>query len=228
MFLAQARFQTAPTSLLTLHTFVFWARQDNEFAVRHCYVHRSRWLVVIGAPLPRGTSKPLVMTSSVSEREEAVRPQIEFSAVRSFSGERSPTSTGGPRACYRRRGKLSDRRSIGRNKLSPFPLRGGRWRLPQRVFPSLLEGEYANVTERGDLRLCPRMGRAPLSLPSGFRKGLQLRLKRTSARYDRPRVPLTGFPRGFLEEGSQGPTNNACGHNSTLISYARHPEAPPP
>ncbi|EJK76113.1 hypothetical protein THAOC_02142 [Thalassiosira oceanica] len=59
---------------------------------------------------------------------------------RSFSRERSPTSTGGPRACYRRRGKLSDGgsslstlvgtassasalgvrgllRSIGRNKL---------------------------------------------------------------------------------------------------------------
>ncbi|EJK68859.1 hypothetical protein THAOC_09930 [Thalassiosira oceanica] len=36
------------------------------------------------------------------------RPQIEFSAVDLFSRERSPTSTGGPRACYRRRGKLSD------------------------------------------------------------------------------------------------------------------------
>ncbi|EJK46946.1 hypothetical protein THAOC_34365, partial [Thalassiosira oceanica] len=63
---------------------------------------------------------------------------------RSFSRERSPTSTGGPRACYRRRGKLSDGgsslstrvgtassasalevrgllRSIGRNKLFSHP-----------------------------------------------------------------------------------------------------------
>ncbi|EJK63625.1 hypothetical protein THAOC_15705 [Thalassiosira oceanica] len=59
----------------------FGARQDNEFAVRHCCVHRSRWSVVSGARVPRGTSKPLATTSSASEREEAVRPQIEFSAV---------------------------------------------------------------------------------------------------------------------------------------------------
>ncbi|EJK53717.1 hypothetical protein THAOC_26784 [Thalassiosira oceanica] len=59
----------------------FGARQDNEFAVRHCCVHRSRWSVVSGARAPRGASKPLVTTSLVSEREEAVRPQIEFSAV---------------------------------------------------------------------------------------------------------------------------------------------------
>ncbi|EJK64166.1 hypothetical protein THAOC_15125 [Thalassiosira oceanica] len=57
----------------------FGARQDNEFAVRHCCVHRSRWFDE--ARVPRGTSKPLVTTSSASEREEAVRPQIEFSAV---------------------------------------------------------------------------------------------------------------------------------------------------
>ncbi|EJK47439.1 hypothetical protein THAOC_33838, partial [Thalassiosira oceanica] len=73
-----------------------------------------------------------------------------------------------------------------------------------RVFPSLLEGEYANVTERGDLQLRPRMGRAPLSLPSGFRGGFQLWLKRTSARYDRARRPLDRvFRGGFLEEGSR-------------------------
>ncbi|EJK66866.1 hypothetical protein THAOC_12166 [Thalassiosira oceanica] len=56
-------------------------------------------------------------------------------------------------------------------------------------------------------------------------------------------VPLAGFPRGVLEEGSrpriaaaahrpavgptstpQGPwTNNACGHNSTLISHVQQP-----
>ncbi|EJK67313.1 hypothetical protein THAOC_11672, partial [Thalassiosira oceanica] len=64
-------------------------------------------------------------------------------AFRSGSPKNPPTSTGGPRACYRRRGKLSDGgsslstlvgtapsasalevrgllRSIGRNKLSPF------------------------------------------------------------------------------------------------------------
>ncbi|EJK67290.1 hypothetical protein THAOC_11703, partial [Thalassiosira oceanica] len=57
------------------------ARQDDKVASRHCCVHRSRWSVVSGARVPRGTSKPLVTTSSVSEREEAVRPQIEFSAV---------------------------------------------------------------------------------------------------------------------------------------------------
>ena len=118
----------------------FGARQDNEFAVRHCCVHRSRWSVVSGARVPRGTSKPLATTSSASEREEAVRPHKSKFPRRSFSRERSPTSTGGPRACYRRRGKLSDGgsslstlvgtassasalevrgllRSIGRNKL---------------------------------------------------------------------------------------------------------------
>ena len=90
-------------------------------------------------------SKPLVTTSSASEREEAVRPHKSKFPRRSFSRERSPTSTGGPRACYRRRGKLSDGgsslstlvgpassasalevrgllRSIGRNKLfSHYP-----------------------------------------------------------------------------------------------------------
>ncbi|EJK55910.1 hypothetical protein THAOC_24298 [Thalassiosira oceanica] len=59
----------------------FGPRQDNEFAVRHCCMHRLRWSVVSGTRMPRGTSKPLVTTSLVSEREEAVRPQIEFSAV---------------------------------------------------------------------------------------------------------------------------------------------------
>ncbi|EJK72691.1 hypothetical protein THAOC_05752 [Thalassiosira oceanica] len=54
----------------------FGARQDNEFAVRHCCVHRSRWSVVSGARAPRGAGKPLATTSLVSEREEAVRPQI--------------------------------------------------------------------------------------------------------------------------------------------------------
>ncbi|EJK54232.1 hypothetical protein THAOC_26168 [Thalassiosira oceanica] len=54
----------------------FGARQDNEFAVRHCCVHRSRWSVVSGARVPRGTSKPLATTSSASEREEAVRQRF--------------------------------------------------------------------------------------------------------------------------------------------------------
>ena len=121
----------------------FGARQDNEFAVRHCCVHRSRWSVVSGARVPRGTSKPLATTSSASEREEAVRPHKSKFPRRSYSRERSPTSTGGPRACYRRRGKLSGGgsslstlvgttssasalevrgllRSIGRNKLFLF------------------------------------------------------------------------------------------------------------
>ncbi|EJK68663.1 hypothetical protein THAOC_10138 [Thalassiosira oceanica] len=119
----------------------FGARQDNEFAVRHCCVHRSRWSVVSGARAPRGTSKPLATTSSASEREEVATNRI---VRRSFSRERSPTSTGGPRACYRRRGKVSDGgaslstfagtassasalevagalRSIGRNKLFSHP-----------------------------------------------------------------------------------------------------------
>ena len=45
---------------------VFGARQYNEFAVRHCCVHRSR-SVVGGTRVPRGTSKPLA-TTSLSER----------------------------------------------------------------------------------------------------------------------------------------------------------------
>ncbi|EJK51761.1 hypothetical protein THAOC_29040, partial [Thalassiosira oceanica] len=68
------------------------------------------------------------------------------------------------------------------------PMEGRRWRLPHRVFPTLLEGEYANVTERGDLRLRPRMGRGSRGRPLD-----------TTGRA----VPLTGFPRGFLEEGSR-------------------------
>ncbi|EJK61698.1 hypothetical protein THAOC_17766, partial [Thalassiosira oceanica] len=45
-----------------------------------------------------------------SEREEAVRirPHKSNFPLSIFSRERSPTSTGGPRACYRRRGKVSD------------------------------------------------------------------------------------------------------------------------
>ncbi|EJK78045.1 hypothetical protein THAOC_00082 [Thalassiosira oceanica] len=110
----------------------FGACQDNEFAVRHCCVHRSRWPIVGGARVPRGTSKPLVTTSSA-------------------------------------------------------------------IFPSLLEGEYANVTERGDLRLRPRMGRAPLS-PSlqasegGSSYGSRGRPPNTTGRA----VPLTGFSEGVL------------------------------
>ncbi|EJK45039.1 hypothetical protein THAOC_36372 [Thalassiosira oceanica] len=56
---AHARFQTAPTSLMTLQTadvrrrIAFGARQV------HCCVHRSCWSVVSGALVPRGTSKPL-------------------------------------------------------------------------------------------------------------------------------------------------------------------------
>ena len=88
-------------------------------------------------------------------------------------------------------------RSIGRNKLffsSPRrPLVA-----PAPSLPLLLEGEYAKVTERGDLRLRPRMGRAPLFLPSGFRGGFQLRLKRTSARYDRAPRPLDRVSEGVL------------------------------
>ncbi|EJK65592.1 hypothetical protein THAOC_13529 [Thalassiosira oceanica] len=36
----------------------FGPRQDNEFAVWHCCVHRLRWSVVSGTRMPRGTSKP--------------------------------------------------------------------------------------------------------------------------------------------------------------------------
>ena len=72
--------------------------------------------------------------------------------------------------------------------------------------------------------------------------GFQLRLTRTSARYDRARRPLDrvsgGVLRGRLQatyygsaqaglqqdQHPQGPwTNNACGHNSTLISHVRQP-----
>ena len=134
--------------------------------------------------------------------------------------------------------RLGFLRSIGRNKLFSIPLRGGRWRLPHRVFPSLLEGEYANATERGDLRLRPRMGPAPLSLPSGFGGGFQLRLKRTSARYDRARRPLDrvsgGVLRGRLQATHYGSaqacsrTNTHKDHGPTMpAGTTPHPHLPP-
>ncbi|EJK71344.1 hypothetical protein THAOC_07231 [Thalassiosira oceanica] len=52
--LAHARFQTAPTILSPVgaadvrRRVAFGAPQDNEFAVRHCCVHRLRWSVVSG------------------------------------------------------------------------------------------------------------------------------------------------------------------------------------
>ncbi|EJK69122.1 hypothetical protein THAOC_09655 [Thalassiosira oceanica] len=60
-----------------------WLNADEQGVdTRRHVAFRSRAdLLRVGARVPRGTSKPLVTTSLVSEREEAVRPQIEFSAV---------------------------------------------------------------------------------------------------------------------------------------------------
>ncbi|EJK52564.1 hypothetical protein THAOC_28144, partial [Thalassiosira oceanica] len=68
-FLAHARFQTAPTSLLTLQT--------------------------CGGGLRLG-------------RVKMMNSRTGTAACIGRAGPLSPTSTGGPRACYRRRGKLSD------------------------------------------------------------------------------------------------------------------------
>ncbi|EJK50364.1 hypothetical protein THAOC_30675, partial [Thalassiosira oceanica] len=91
-------------------------------------------------------------------------------------------------------------RSIGHNKLFSAAAAGGS--RTKSSPPSQLEGEYANVTKRGDLRLracC--MGCAPMFLSSGFRGGFQFQLP-TVQEDVRPirqgAVPLTGFPRGFL------------------------------
>ncbi|EJK68769.1 hypothetical protein THAOC_10019 [Thalassiosira oceanica] len=116
-----------------------------------------------------------------------------------------------------------------------------RWRLPHRVFPSLLEGESTPMSQStGTSDFAPAWGvhHCPSLQASegGSSYGSRGRPPDTTGRA----VPLTGFPRGFLEEGSrprmrqrtglqqdqhpQGSwTNNACGHNSTLISHVRQP-----
>ncbi|EJK59715.1 hypothetical protein THAOC_20027 [Thalassiosira oceanica] len=90
---------------------------------------------------------------------------------------------------------------------------------PAPSLPLLLEVEHAKVTERGDLRLRPRMGRAPLSLPSGFRGGFQLQLTRTFARHDRARRPLDrvseGVLRGRLQATHCGSAQPAVGSTPT-------------
>ncbi|EJK50943.1 hypothetical protein THAOC_29943, partial [Thalassiosira oceanica] len=160
----------------------FGASQDNEFAVRHCCVHRLRWPVVSGARVPRGTSKPLVTTSSASKREEAVRPQIEFSAVAlspekdlqhrlevlalATDGEESCPMEGRPFQRCRHSvecvsvGGLGFLRSIGRNKLfSHPPIPGfvtGNWLY--LAFPCL--DSFDNGDPAG-----PAQGRAVLAFP---------------------------------------------------------------
>ncbi|EJK63060.1 hypothetical protein THAOC_16305 [Thalassiosira oceanica] len=60
----------------------FGACQDNEFAVQHCCVHRSHWPVVSGVRVVlRGTSKPLVTTSSASEQKKLLGTASSASAL---------------------------------------------------------------------------------------------------------------------------------------------------
>ncbi|EJK55085.1 hypothetical protein THAOC_25216 [Thalassiosira oceanica] len=199
----------------------FGARQDDKVASRHCCVHRSRWSVVSGARVPRGTSKPLVTTSSASEREEAVRPHksnLPLSII--FRCRSSPEkdlqhrlevlalATDGEESCP------MEGRPFQRMQAQRRPLAA-----PAPSLPLLLEVEHAKVTERGDLRLRPRMGRAPLSLPSGFRGGFQLQLTRTFARHDRARRPLDrvseGVLRGRLQATHCGSAQPAVGSTPT-------------
>ncbi|EJK52044.1 hypothetical protein THAOC_28726 [Thalassiosira oceanica] len=75
------------------------------------------------------------------------------------------------------------------------------WRLPHRVFPSLLESEYAKSS--GTSGFAPAWGvhHCPSLQASegGSSYGSRGRPPDTTGRA----VPLTGFPRGFLEEGSR-------------------------
>ncbi|EJK49192.1 hypothetical protein THAOC_31960 [Thalassiosira oceanica] len=61
-------------------------------------------------------------------------------------------------------------------------------------------GEYANVTERGDLDsgFAPAWGVHHCPSLQASRGGFQLRLKRTSVRYDRARRPLDRVSEGVL------------------------------
>ena len=80
------------------------------------------------------------------------------------------------------------------------------------------------------------MGRAPLSLPSGFQGGFQLRLTRTSARYDRARRPLDrvsgGVLRGRLQATHYGSaqacsrTNIHKDHGPTMPAGTTPPSPP--
>ncbi|EJK55217.1 hypothetical protein THAOC_25071 [Thalassiosira oceanica] len=166
----------------------FGARQDNEFAVRHCCVHRSRWSAVSGTRVPRGTSKPLVMTSLVSEREEAVRPQIEFSAV----------------DLLLRKISNIDWRS---SRLLPTERKGVRWRIvPFNACRHSVEPLAAPA---------PSLPLPAGGLPGGGSSyGARGRPPDTTGRS----VPLTGFPRGFLEEGSR-PRIEPTPAGTTLPSY---------
>ncbi|EJK68151.1 hypothetical protein THAOC_10697 [Thalassiosira oceanica] len=134
-----------------------------------------RWSGVGGERVPRGTSKPLVTTSLVSEREEAVRPQIEFYAV-----DLSPE-------------KDLQHANITRLEVLALATDGEeRCLTGVRVFPFLLEGgEYTNFTEQpGTFGFAPAWGvHHSFSLQASGR-GFKLRLKRTSARYSRARRPL--------------------------------------
>ncbi|EJK69285.1 hypothetical protein THAOC_09468 [Thalassiosira oceanica] len=176
----------------------FGARQDNEFAVRHCCVHRSRWPVVSGARVPRGTSKPLVTTSSASEREEAVRPQIEFSAI-DLSPEKDlqhrlevlALATDGEESCpmegrpFQR--LQAQRRAVGGSRTESSP---PCWRVSTPMSQSAGTSGFAPAW---GVHHCPSLQASG----GGSSYGSRGRPPDTTGRA----VPLTGFPGGFLEEG---------------------------
>ncbi|EJK64287.1 hypothetical protein THAOC_14994, partial [Thalassiosira oceanica] len=88
----------------------FGARQDNEFAVRHCCGHRSRWSVVSWCARAK-RHEQTARDDQFSERaRRSVPPQIEFSAV-DLSPEKDLQHRLEVLALAtddRRRGKLSD------------------------------------------------------------------------------------------------------------------------
>ena len=124
------------------------------------------------------------------------------------------------------------------------PLRGGRWRLPHRAFPSLSESGYTNVTRARGPPPSPQYGACTIGFLTGSPGGFW-----TEARGLAPvfrhgvRGPRTGFPRGFLgrfrqvsrqltgrlqDHLAQGPmANDACEHSSLPSPMHYDQEAPP-
>ena len=93
-----------------LRRVVFGARQDNEFAVRHCCV---LWAALVDVGGARDASKApanRLATSRASKREVdgPTTNRIFYSRSLSIFRERSPTSDRGPCACHQRRGKGSN------------------------------------------------------------------------------------------------------------------------
>ncbi|EJK70276.1 hypothetical protein THAOC_08377, partial [Thalassiosira oceanica] len=182
--------------------------------------HRHNWLMRTSKEWMREDTWHFEVEVLMSEREEAVRPQIEFSAV-NLSPEKDlqPTSTGGPRACYRRRGKVSDGGSSPQRDTAKSGGLSLDMRIP--VMPPDSSGHTDFGTKelpKGDAVKYPHRGRAALSgycpraflfLSVPFRDTLDI------SNYDTNKTRLDEAPFGHADDDN-GPGSEPPPHDRNI------------